>query len=175
MKPIKYYSTVIKLIASLISEDPNIIKESAEEDEYNESHDEYTERLRLAQATELLWSYYLGGYKKVLLKDVPHLLGGLGSRELSDGRALKVGDRASRAYRKEVQDELIEWLGQSLGRNVRDMKVYQVMRIARQYCETPQKKIEYNIKHPWQLFDDHDSWLYGPKDGSTWTDDTSED
>jgi hypothetical protein len=116
--------------------------------------DEYREQLRLSQAPTLIWSYYLGGHKKKKMGDLPHLVPykkGDPYSMLSDGTRLKVGDQASIAYKPDVQKQLIEWLTSALGRDVRDMKVFQVMRLVRQYTETPQPKIEKRMKDPFNL------------------------
>lgn len=119
-----------------------------------EEYEQRKEELRMREVPKYLWAYYLNGYKKYSISDLPYFVDKNGSpsaspsRILSNGDEAKVNDTLQYAFVKSIQDEIIDWIEKHLQRNIRGMKVYQVMRIIRQYTETSQKQMEAEIKDP---------------------------
>jgi len=146
--------------------------------------DAYIERLRMKEVGPVLWGFYLGGYKKTKLRDLPHIAEPFkmtpnGGVMLSNGKSVKVGDRAQRSYEPNVQKDLFPWLIGHLGPEIMDMTVQKVMRKIRQYTEMSQQEIESNVRDPFGLEKDMPSHrsggLYGqPEDTESEPEDEGE-
>lgn len=153
--------------------DPNRYKpreddaEAEEFDAYGYPVDrERVESSKMFWAPLMLWTYYLAGYKKTPFNKLPYLINGKPGEDespgyvgeyLSDGRKANISSRNTMHFRKDYMARLKKWLDKVLGRDVGDMKVYEIMRKIRQYTEMPQRKIENITKNPWTWADDEPS------------------